>query len=46
VRDTELYCQLLGLVEPWQVEGVGLSVKGQKVDVFVGHAKGVHFACP
>ena len=46
MRDTELYRQLLGLVEPWQVEGVELSVKGQKVDVFVGHAKGVHFACP
>jgi transposase len=46
VRDTELYRQLLGLVEPWAVTGVELSVKGQKVDVFVGHAKGVHFACP
>lgn len=46
MRDTELYRQLLGLVEPWEVDRVELSVTGQRVDVWVNHAKRTRFACP
>src|SRR5664279_3346439 len=33
VRDTELYRHLLGLVGPWEVDRVELSVEGGRVDV-------------
>jgi len=46
VQDVELYRQLLGIEEPWQVESVDLSVPDQKVEVSVGHAKGIRWACP
>jgi transposase len=46
MRDTELYRHLLGLVDPWEVSRVELSVEGEKVDVWVEHARGVRFACP
>ena|GEM_PF-964951 len=46
MQDVELYRQLLGIEEPWQVESVDLSVPDQKVEVSVGHAKGIRWACP
>lgn len=46
MRDTELYRHLLGVVDPWEVERVELSVEGQRVDVWVKHPKGTRFACP
>jgi hypothetical protein len=45
MRDIELYQQLLGLAEPWTVTGVELSVEVGRVDVWVGHARRVRFAC-
>lgn len=46
MRDTELYRYLLGLLEPWAVGRVELSVNGQRVDVWAEHAKRTRFACP
>jgi transposase len=46
MRDTELYRHLLGVVEPWEVDRVELSVTEVRVDVWVGHAKRIRFACP
>ncbi len=46
MRDTELYCHLLGLVTPWEVERVDLSVEDGRVDVWVKHPKRTRFACP
>ncbi len=46
MRDTELYRHLLGLVSPWEVSRVELSVDGGRVDVWVEHPKGTRFACP
>lgn len=46
MRDIELYQQMLGLVEPWTVTRVELSVDQRRVDVWVGHPRRVRFACP
>ena len=46
MRDIELYQQLLGLVEPWTVTGVELSVERGRVDVYVGHPRRTRFGCP
>ncbi|MGH3502158.1 MAG: ISL3 family transposase [Nocardioidaceae bacterium] len=46
MRDTELYRHLLGLVAPWEVERVGLSVEDGRVDVWVLHPDRTRFACP
>src|SRR5436190_1568157 len=46
MRDTELYRHLLGLVDPWEVERVELSVTGQRVDVWVTHPAQTRFGCP
>jgi len=46
MRDVELYRQLLGLQEPWRVESVELSVAEGRVDVHLGHPRGVRWACP
>jgi transposase len=41
-----LYRHLLGLVAPWEVNRVELSVVGGRVDVWVEHPKGTRFSCP
>ncbi len=46
MRDTELYRQVLGLQEPWEVTRVELSVTAGKVDVWAEHRSGVRMACP
>jgi transposase len=46
MEDTDLYRHLLGITSPWEVTRVELSVKGERVDVRVGHRKGTRFACP
>jgi len=46
MRDVELYQQILGLVEPWTVTRLELSIEGGRVDVWVGHPRRVRFACP
>lgn len=40
MKDTDCYCQVLGLTEPWEVTGVELDVEGRKVEVSIGHAEG------
>ena len=46
MRDTELYRQLLGLVAPWEVSRVELSVVDSRVDVWAEHSRRTRFACP
>src|SRR5680860_434148 len=46
MRDTELYRHLLGVVAPWGVDRVELSVRDGRVDVWVQHADRTRFACP
>jgi transposase len=46
MRDVELYQQLLGLVAPWAVGRVDLSVEGERVDVWAEHAPEVRWPCP
>lgn len=46
MESKELYRHLLGINEPWTVERVDLDMTQGQVDVYVGHAKGVRFACP
>jgi len=44
--DTELYMHLLGLVAPWTVGALELSVEKQRVDVWVKHDAGLSWSCP
>ena len=46
MRDTELYFHLLGLVKPWSVESIELSVEKLRVDVKVEHPTGYVWQCP
>ena len=46
MRDTDLYRHLLGLVAPWTVGRVELSVKEQRVDVFAEHSERRNWPCP
>ena len=46
MQDTELYQQLLGLTVPWTVDRVDLSIKDQKVDVWVQHSQKQRWPCP
>ena len=46
MRVTELYRHLLGLVAPWEVSQVELSVEDGRVDVWVEHPKRTRFLCP
>lgn len=46
MRDVDLYRQLLGLEDPWRVDHVELSVKGQRVDVYAWHAESLLWPCP
>jgi transposase len=45
MRDVELYQQLLGVVSPWTVNRVELSVEAERVDVWVKHAPEVRWPC-
>jgi len=46
MRDIELYRQLLGLTDPWYVDGVELSIEDRRAEVFVEHQEGVLWPCP
>lgn len=46
MQDTELYRHLLGIESPWAVTKVDLSLKEHRVDVWVGHTRGVLWPCP
>lgn len=46
MRDVELYRHLLGIEHPWTVGRVELSVKDEKVDIWVEHGEGVRWPCP
>lgn len=46
MRDTELYRHLLGLVDPWTVTEVKLSIEEQRVDVWVDHPGSLRWPCP
>jgi len=46
MKDTELYSRILGLTEPWFVEGVELATADGRVDIYVEHGTGVRWTCP
>ena len=46
MQDVELYQQLLGLVAPWTVARVELSVERERVDIWAEHAPQVRWPCP
>lgn len=46
MRDSDLYAQLLGLIDPWFVDDVDMSVKERRVDVAVSHHEGRLWPCP
>jgi transposase len=46
MQDTQLYQQILGLVEPWFVNRVELNMADQRVDIFVEHRADAPWSCP
>jgi len=46
VQDRELYAQILGVREPWRVDGVELKVDEGEVHVHLGHDAGLSWPCP
>ena len=46
LQDAELFRKILGVEPPWSVVRVDLSVKEQRIDVWLEHAEGVAFPCP
>ena len=46
MRDIELYRHLLGIVPPWTVQRVELSVEEKHVDIWVEHNEGLQWPCP
>ena len=46
MRDVELYAQVLGLVDPWFVDDVCLSVPERRVDVLAAHHEARLWPCP
>lgn len=46
MRDIEFYAQVLGLIDPWFVEDVDLSVENKRVDIAVAHREGRLWPCP
>jgi transposase len=46
MRDTELYQHLLGLVSPWSVARVELTLSRSQVDVWAEHSDSAVWCCP
>ena len=46
MNEREFYRMVLGLEKPWEVKGVEVDVKEQKVEVTVGYEDGTLWACP
>ena len=46
MQDKDLYFQVLGLVKPWQVKEVQLSIEDQQVDVWIEWPQGQRGSCP
>ncbi|MDG7036566.1 MAG: hypothetical protein JRN32_00885 [Nitrososphaerota archaeon] len=46
MQDANLYGQLLGLESPWNVARGALDARGQRVDVYLEHGKGLLWPCP
>ena len=44
--DKDLYFQVLGLVHPWKVKEVQLSMEKQKVEVWIEWPEGQNVKCP
>lgn len=46
MHDKELYYQVLGLVNPWKVKDVRLSLEEQQVEVWIEWPEGQKGLCP
>ena len=46
MRDIEFYAQVLGLIDPWFVEDVDLSLENKRVDIAIAHREGRLWPCP
>ena len=46
MKDTQLYAQILGIVDPWSVDSVELLLKEQKVTIKLTFNEGHQFVCP
>ena len=43
---SNLYTQVMGIEEPWQISEVKLDVSGEQVDVWIQHKEGREWKCP
>lgn len=41
-----LFAVALGIISPWQVEGVEFSKESKRLDIKIGFSRGATFACP
>ena len=46
MRDKDLYSQILGIKNPWQVVDVELALGAGEVKVYVEHDPGIALTCP
>lgn len=42
----ELYSQILGTSDSWEISSVSLSESDSSVTIHLSHASGISFACP
>ena len=41
-----LFAEALGIVIPWEVEGVEFSTESKRLDIKIGFRRGATFSCP
>jgi transposase len=46
VQDRQLYAQILGIVEPWQVDRVELQLQQGEVHIYLAHSPEMRWPCP
>lgn len=46
MKDTELYCRLLGIKRPWHVKEVRYGEAPERIDVYIDHEPGILLPCP
>jgi len=46
MNEKQIFTELLGLKRPWYISRVEITSQKNRVDIWIEHEKGIHFACP